>query len=332
MLIPQVWLDLADYGLVTDSPERLTGSLHLVSLRGAGWPEATWRLHVHRGRLQPASLRAWITDQPDDSHPLLILAGSATRSVLAAAERAGVSVLLAPAAEASPTTGVLLHPDGPRLTLDVARAPEAPRPPGRTPWVTYAVAFELLAGPPLTQVRLAADLGVSQPRVSQVLAALGQHVRRGAGGWQVHEPGRIFTWLVERYPRTSLSTTWSTLVPVVAQAGTLASSLGRRGVRHAVTAQVAADVLAPWSNPTHLTIVTDRLVDLVPDGLEPATVRGANVTVEVSEDPFVLRGSLATDAGYRVLAPWRCAVDLARTGSHDAAGHLVETLLSGRLA
>lgn len=331
MLIPQVWVDLADRGLVTDGLKRLTDGPRLVSLRGAGWPEATWRLCVHHGRLHPASLRGKITDQADDDYPLLILVGSATSSVLAAAERDGVSILVAPAEETSPTTGVLVHPAGPRLVLDAARAPEAPRPPGRTPWVTYAVAFELLAGPPLTQVRLAADLGVSQPRVSQVVAALGQHVRRGADGWQVREPRAIFTWLVERYPQAGLSTTWSTLVPVVAQAKTLASSLGHRGVPHAVTAQVAADALAPWLNPVRLTVVTDRLVDLAPDGLEPATVSGANVTVEVSDDPFVLRGSLGTDAGYRVLAPWRCAVDLARTGSRDAADHLVDALVSGRL-
>lgn len=163
----------------------------------------------------------------------------------------------------------MIGADGTRLDLDPAPATPARRPRGKIPWATYEVAFRLLAGPAPSQRALASRAQISQPRVAQVLDALGPLVGHDAGGWSAG-PG-LAAWLAEHYPQAvNITTTWPTLDPVVPLARRLGAHLEEEGIGHAFTGDVAADASAPCARPATLRIWVAPPVELTDLGLTPA--------------------------------------------------------------
>lgn len=334
MLIPQVWLDLAEHGVRLEGTAAGDEALdeHAagwdVVLSGPGFRPTTWDIKVFAQALRPSRLMDLANGRPGRAthRPLLVIVPGASAELLEVAQRLGISVLVAPQREDERTTGFLLPPNGPIVVLHSPRESVRQRPPGRPPWITYAVAFQLLDGRSMTQVALADRLSVTQGRVSQVMQRLPEVLTRDVGGWRVREPDRLLDWLVDTYPRPTLVSTWFSLDPVVSLAKKLDGSWARRRVTAAVSGEVAADALAPYANPTQLLIYLTRQIDATPDGLVPAPRSTANVTLAVPDDPFVLRSVTATPSGYSVVDPWRVVVDLRQANATQAADALTQKL------
>ncbi|GHS88628.1 hypothetical protein AGMMS50218_12930 [Actinomycetota bacterium] len=331
MLISQVWVDLAEQHGVSLTNQADAGPGTVVRLTGPRWPTTAYRTKVFPFPVRPSRLPD-LDRTRTDGLPLLLLVPATSAALLAAAHERGISVLVAPTEEQGGTRGLLIARDGTTLEIgaDPAPAPAVRASSGRTPWATYAVAHTLLAASaPYTQTALADALGVSQPRVSQILSRLAPHVRRGAAGWEAIDRRALADWLAVHYPRPRLTATWLTLDPVTTAAERLGDSTA--GAKVALTGQVAADQLAPWARPTLLTVLVDRPLDLSGAGLVPAAPSVANVLVQVSDDPYALTGTRPGRGALPVAAPWRVQVELAQHGDVEAADVLAEALLSGRL-
>lgn len=340
MLIPQVFVDLAERGVtLAAAPHAVnTGGdaidvRHPIVLAGPGFGPTRWDVRIFSESPRPSRLldlrRNMLAHA--SSHQLLLLVPSASQELLDAAASHGVSVLVAPDREDQPTTGFLIPPTGPTIHLDAPRTKVRVRSAGPKPWIKYAVAFELLRGNPSTQVDIAAQLDVTQGRVSQVIHQLQRTLNVEPGGWHRGQP-QLLEWLAANYERPSLTSTWLTLQPVVATAKELAQRWEANNTSTAVTGEVAADALAPYENPSMLMLYSAHQNDLSVHGLVPSPPSSANVLLAQPDDPFVLRRTRLTSAGYSVVEPWRVVVDLLQTGARQAATALIDALRVGRVA
>lgn len=331
-LVTGVWADLAtSRGIVADTPvTALDADKNLdVVLSGPELPRTAYQVKRFAHPIKPSVLQQLAAAGAQQQVRLLVITSDASPDTRRFAEEAGISLLTT--RDGAPTSGTLHTPAGVvRLELPPL-VTVRPRARGRVPWGTYAVAFALLDGPARDQAQLAARAGVGRPRVTQVLAQLDGLVDRTSDGWAATDPRALAAWLAERYPVTPhLATTWATLDPPVRAAQTVSAYLTNRGVRHAVTGDVAADQLAPWARPATAWLWVAAPVDLQPVGLTPAPPEAATVTLAVPEDPHLLDTAHRTPDGLPLLAAWRVWVDLIHQGHPDAAAALADALLAGR--
>ncbi|MEU5722683.1 helix-turn-helix domain-containing protein [Micromonospora sp. NPDC047738] len=191
------------------------------------------------------------------------------------------------------------------------------------------------------QQQLAAVTGVSQPRVSQALAALAEQglAHRTPAGWDVADIDAVFDWWLNSYPGPGgLRTLWYGLEPPVQQAEAAVSLLtsGDSG-RMAISGDVAADRVAPWRAPRRVVVYAQTGVDLTSAGLTPADEGDATVELIVPKDPGVWPRPTADEASGSVpLAdPLQILWDVARAPGPDtdeAVRHLRRTLRDRRRA
>ncbi|MFD7309088.1 hypothetical protein [Promicromonospora sp. NPDC059942] len=330
MLITEPWSTIAEQlGLVVTAPP--DGSGADVVLTGAGWPATAYRTKVFPAPVRPATVRALATSARNEGHSLLLVVPSASAGVSRAAQEENVSLLIVPGSPGSPVHGFLLSSAGRRDLADPVAPSEPSRRPGRIPWATYALAFELLEAPIASQRALAGRIGVTQPRVSQALQGLGDAVRRTRTGWEARSPDDLADWILAGYPwQPRIATSWLTLDAPVAAAQRVTTELRERGIEHAVGGDVAADSLAPWARPSSAWIWTAAQIDLQEAGATPTTADAANLFLAVPDDPHLLRSAARPENSYPVLAPWRVWIDLARQGHDDAAVALRRHLSSHR--
>ena len=163
------------------------------------------------------------------------------------------------------------------------------------------------------------------------MGQLQRTVKVDADNWSLRGQLRLVEWLVANYPRPNLTSTWLTLEPVVALAEQLGRAWEQSSLVAAVSGEVAADALAPYENPTRLLVYSASQIDLSADGLRPSPPSASNVQLAKPDDPFVLRQPRLTNAGYRVIDPWRIVVDLTQAGSEQAAAALTEALQDRRI-
>lgn len=328
MLIREPWADLASGHGIVLAPSTPGSTRGHVRLSGETLPSTDYV--VHRFERAPTrqdvlTIHASWTQAPAAAIPArpLILAPSAGSSALAVAQRLGVSLLVVdPSGE--PLRGALVGADGSIHPIETA-APHVPRRvSGRVPWATFEAALQLLAAPAPTQADLAARVGVSQPRIAQVISGWGALVRRDPSGW--HAEDGLADWLVEHYPASPRVTfSWLTLDAPVPAAEAIASHLASLHVDHAVTGDVAADRLAPWARPRTVRVWARSIPDLTPVGLTPAPPGSANVVIAVPADPYVLSRTREV-AGMHLAEPWRVWLDLEQHEATDAAAHLAASL------
>lgn len=158
---------------------------------------------------------------------------------------------------------------------------------------TSAIVRALVAAhEPTTQVDLAALVGVSQPRVSQVLGQLSatSAVTAQPDGY-VGKPHRLIELYIDRHKPTltDAEATWFSLRPMNEQVQQIcaAASAGRDHV--AFSADFAPDLLVPWRHPTLTVVYTDASLDLTSAGFVPAESRtDATVIVRWTADTTLL--------------------------------------------
>ena len=172
---------------------------------------------------------------------------------------------------------------------------------------------------PLTQVKLAALVGVSQPRVSQVLARLSDldAITSEADGY-VGRPDRLIdAYLTAHRP----------------------AHAAHASIARAVSADFAPDLLAAWRHPTLTVVYVDRALNLSRVGFVPAEGRvDATVLVRHTSDPTLLAASEPWPSvvdGIPVVDPLQQIWDLHDLGGqdrHEAASRLRRAMLRRSLA
>lgn len=330
MLISDVWAALmTEEGLAVDAGRDDDGD---VVLSAATFPPTNFSVKSMPRALTPSGALRLGRSAAGTSRSmrLLVLAPSVSAEAARVALDNGVSYLRVPEGAERDVSGTLLAVDGTLLTVgDRDRDQAARRPRGPVPWATYDAALQLLAAPAPTQAELAARVGVTQPRVAQILDRLDGRVVRGTEGWMATRGLR--EWLVAHYPSQSpVRLTYLTLDPLVPLAERAASRLREKGVPYGVSGDVAADRLAPWARPQTLHLWVRSAVDLTSEGATPAPSEDANVVVQVPEDPYLLRRTRRA-RDLMVLDPWRVWLDLAQRGQDEAADHLAGAIADGRM-
>ena len=330
MLITEPWTTIADrLGLVVTAPPEGSGAD--VVLAGAGWPSTAYRTKTFPAPIRPATVHAHAASARERGVWLLLVVPSASAGVSQAALEENVSLLIVPGSPGTPVRGSLLSPAGRRDLADPAAATQPSRRPGRVPWATYALAFELLEAPKASQRVLAGRIGVTQPRISQALQDLGDAVHRTPTGWEVHSPDHLADWVLGRYPwQPRIATSWLTLDAPVTAAQRATTYLREGGIEHAVGGDVAADSVAPWARPSSTWIWSAVQVDLQEIEATPTTADAANLFLAVPDDPYLLGSAAPPENGYPVLPPWRVWIDLAHQGHDDAADALRRHLTTRR--
>jgi len=322
MLIPQVWVDLAEHDLAVTLPDA-----HHVILTGPSG-ERMYLLRILTRPPGPAQVAKAASDASGAQLPGLLIAPKASPAAQHAALHAGMSLLLAPDSIGQLTRGHLITPTGGLLTLNETNATPVRR--GRRPWATIAIATYLLEGNASTQDALAGRAGVSQARTSQILHALQRWVQRTDRGWTATDTAGLTQWLAEQPPPGRTATTWLGLDDPAPTATRVAAWLTARHVGYAISGDVAADLLAPWARPTRGLVYVEQALDLTPLGLTPAPPDAATLELVVPDDPFVLRDARLLPSDLEIAHPWRVWADTVARGNTDAADALRAHLLGVR--
>lgn len=214
-----------------------------------------------------------------------------------------------------------------------------------SPGALATLQFLLEYPEPASQHRVAAAVGLSQPRVSQVLKELrgDELVDRVAGGWRVLRPERALdVWFSAPVVPTALTVTWYSLAAAGEQIANIWDQAEAEGAEVRLCGDWAADLLAPWRKPGLITVHTDRTLDLEDQNFVPASAETGTVALHVGPirtdwqpDPDVV---VAMTGGER-LRPIAPVTEIAReilaTGgsdAHQAADELTFAWLRTRAA
>jgi len=154
----------------------------------------------------------------------------------------------------------------------------------------------------MSGAHIARSVGITQPRVVQVMAMLSElgAVTSGPAGFR-GERERLFTLYLERTkPRVSAVSYWYSTRPLHEQAKAIAGI--RRPKDHPIgfSADLGPDLLAPWRHPTTAILYSTADLDLRPAGY---------VTAEGSADASVVVRTVADRRLYGPSERWPTQVD-----------------------
>jgi hypothetical protein len=203
---------------------------------------------------------------------------------------------------------------------------------------TAAIARLLIASDsPLTGVAIAHAVGVTQPRVSQVITQLSAAfaVRATEDGY-LGEAGNLLDLYLRRARPSSvaLESYWYSTRSPVDQATRIVRFAHTTGADIAFSADLAPDLLVPWRHPTTTIVYASSELDLVPAGLVPAEGRAvASVIVRCTDDRTLLapQGPWPASAeGFPLVDPtqqWWDLLDLGGEDRREAADRLRASIL-----
>lgn len=207
---------------------------------------------------------------------------------------------------------------------------------------TSAVTRLLVASDrPLTGVAIASLVGVTQPRVSQVLKLLTKlgAVDTTPDGY-LGDPGRLLDLYGER-ARPHLvepETYWYSTRPLAEQARRVLALATDRRIAIAFSSDLAADLVAPWRHPTVAIAYVNAPLPVEDAGLVPAEGRAdASLIVRWTDDPGLLspappwRGEAE---GFPIADPcqqWWDLLDLGGEDRAEAADRLRQAILERTL-
>jgi hypothetical protein len=158
---------------------------------------------------------------------------------------------------------------------------------------TAAIARALIAAnAPLTGVAIAESVGVSQPRVSQVLKQFAEHqaVRATEDGY-VGRTAKLLD-LYRRRARPKVvqpETYWYSTRPMSDQAARIVGLARETGIDVAFSADLAPDLLVPWRHPTLTVVYTSDMLKLDDAEIVPAEGRAdASIIMRWTSDSTLL--------------------------------------------
>jgi hypothetical protein len=160
----------------------------------------------------------------------------------------------------------------------------------------FTLGRRILTGPPMTGVALASASGASQSRTSRLVTRLVTKglIERSAGGYRPVDWRAFLDWWVSAYPGPGGTVSyWASAASATDQARAAALALGKNRV--AISADPAADILAPWRRPTLTVAYAERGAPLKGHGF--VAVGGAG------EATLILRAP--RDPGVWLPSPWR---------------------------
>jgi len=208
---------------------------------------------------------------------------------------------------------------------------------------TAAVARILIAADePLTGVAIAEAVGVSQPRVSQVLKEFGTRNAVRATGYGYVADASVLLDLYARRSRPLLrepeSYGYSTR-PMLEQSARILESAREMNAVIAFSADLAPDLLVPWRHPTLTVVYTDVAPELIAVDLVPAEGRAdASIILRWTTDatllapappwPSVVDGLPLADP----VQQWWDLLDLGGEDRHEAAQRLRDAILDRSLS
>lgn len=191
---------------------------------------------------------------------------------------------------------------------------------------TAAIARLLIAADvPLTGVSIARAVGVTQPRVSQVLRgfALSDAVEAVDGGYRGHRAKLLDLYRDRSRPSlVEPESHWYGIHPIIEQAAQAIELAGDRHVAIAFSADLAPDLLVPWRHPTITVVYASGSLPLDDVGLVPAEGRGdASMIVRWTRDDTLLSGPAGPGfvEGIPVTDPVQQWWDLLDLGGEDRA-------------
>lgn len=184
-------------------------------------------------------------------------------------------------------------------TKAAVRSPTRRWGPGTASIVRLLVASEA----PVTQVAIAAAVGVSQPRASQVIKQLTEldAVRAAPAGF-VGRRARLLDLYLERSRPATVEpdSHWYSTRSLSDQARRIVDVAARAQAQVAFSADLGPDLLVPWRHPTVAVVYTGSRLELDEAGLVRAEGRAdASVIVRRTTDRTLLVA----------MTSWRSAVD-----------------------
>ncbi len=188
---------------------------------------------------------------------------------------------------------------------------------------------------PTLQVDLAKELGITQPRVSQIGRLLTDEGIRFA---DVHEADQraqlVDLYVVHHTPATINETLWYDINPSHEQVARAVEHLVDLGATAVVSADAAPDFVAPWRSPTITVIYTAGDAPLGPAGFVPAMARGEATIVlhRVSDTSLLEPWEASKEAPFPLAHPLQQIWDLRDLGGEDrleAAERLMRRIVMG---
>lgn len=212
----------------------------------------------------------------------------------------------------APRAWLITHDGAVVLDAAPAAAAEHRHGRGRVPWGRYALLRALLRDPePRTQLQLAAETGLTQGAVSGALRKLDDLARSHRAGWSAATPEAVWEAFMSEYPGAQgVRTHWYSRAPFAQQCKLLRAQV-------TLSADAAADAIAPWRQPVQIIAYAAEPVDMEALGFSPATAAEASVAVVMPADRTVFATAAAWEFG--VADPVLTAWDLRDVGGNDAA-------------
>lgn len=195
----------------------------------------------------------------------------------------------------------------------------------------------IAADAPMTGVAIAAMVGLSQPRASQVLTYLAeQNAVDATGDGFVGRADRLLDLYSER-ARPVLAgpdALWFSTRPMLDQAQRIARHAEAEGVVAAFSADLGPDLLVPWRHPTLTVVYSNSELALGGAGLVPAEGRSdASIVVRWTSDATLLSPAVGWPTEARDLSlvdpvqQWWDLLDLGGEDRLEAAARLRQAIL-----
>jgi hypothetical protein len=190
---------------------------------------------------------------------------------------------------------------------------------------------------PTLQVDLARELGITQPRVSQIGRLLATEGVRFANVHEADQRARlVLLYALHHAPAVVTETLWYDIDPSHEQVARAVDYLVDVGAAAVVSADAAPDFVAPWRSPTLTAIYTNLDAPLDSAGFVPAMARGeASIVLRHVSDPSLLEPWQAPrEAPFPLAHPLQQMWDLRDLGGEDrfeASERLMRRVVMGTL-
>lgn len=213
-----------------------------------------------------------------------------------------------------------------------------------SPGAAVVLQFLLEHPHPAPQTRIAAAVGLSQPRVSQVMPELHEMglVGRRARGYLATDPAEGFEILCRLRAPASIVLSWYSVEPPRAQLVAFRERAAAAHVDVRLCGDWAADLLAPWRQPGRIVVHADTTVDLdavafVMSPPETATLELRVMPIRAGWQPSPEVVAALTDQAldWPVAPVTEIAREIAAAGGSDAdqaVGELKHAWLHARTA